>query len=129
MNFNVKFYEDAADFNVDFGEDVAGFDVDFGEIHTIVSDKAVLYVPQSLTTDQQAQARANIGITETDKHFSYRQYSADDTWTIVHNLNKYPSVSIVDSAGSVVVGEVTYFDLDSLQVHFTSPFSGKAYLN
>lgn len=64
-----------------------------------------------------------------DKNFVYTQYSASDTWIIEHNLEKYPSVSIVDSGGSSVIGEVTYYNLNSLQVHFINPFSGKAYLN
>lgn len=129
MEFNVKFYEDSATFKTDFNETQTTFDADFGEIHTIYSDKAVLYVPQSLTVEQQAQARENIGVGEADKFFQYTQYSASDTWTIEHNLGKYPSVSVVDSAGSVVVGEVLYLTMNTLQVRFTLPFSGKVYLN
>lgn len=70
-----------------------------------------------------------ITIASADKHFSFTQMTASDEWDIVHGLEKYPSVSIVDSAGSLVVGEVTYINTNELIVHFAGAFSGKAYLN
>ena len=74
---------------------------------------AVRYdVEQNLTPEEQQRARANIGL-----------------WTIQHNLGKYPSVSVADSAGTEVVGDVQYIDKNKLSVVFTAPFSGKAYLN
>ena len=50
-------------------------------------------------------------------------------WTISHNLDRYPSVTIVDSAGDKVEGDVTYLDQNTISVTFSSPFSGTAYLN
>ncbi len=55
--------------------------------------------------------------------------SALSTWTITHDLGKFPSVSVVDSANTQVVGEVDYIDNNSLTITFTAAFSGKAYLN
>ena len=57
------------------------------------------------------------------------QSSAATTWTITHNLKMYPSVTVVDSGGTHVMGEVTYTTLNTASVSFTSPFSGKAYLS
>ena len=51
------------------------------------------------------------------------------SWSITHNLGKYPSVSIVDSANSEVIGEVVYNTNNQLTVSFSAAFSGKAYLN
>lgn len=64
-----------------------------------------------------------------DKTYIHTQGSALDVWTIEHNLGKYPSVSVVDSGGSVVYGNIDYIDNDSLTVTFAAPFGGKAYLN
>lgn len=64
-----------------------------------------------------------------DKSYIYKQKSASNEWYITHNLNKYPAVSIVDSADSIIVGEVQYIDMNSLIVKFSDPFSGKAYIN
>ena len=64
-----------------------------------------------------------------DKHFSYYQGTASDHWIIEHNLSKYPSVSITDSAGSIVFGDVKYISENSLEIFFNGSFSGVAYLN
>ena len=48
---------------------------------------------------------------------------------IVHNLDKWPSVTIVDDAGNVVVGDVFYINKDTVRVVFNAEFSGRAYLN
>lgn len=55
--------------------------------------------------------------------------TASDLWTIEHNLDKYPSVSVVDSGGNIVCGIVHYIDKNSLTVEFNGAFTGKAYLN
>lgn len=64
-----------------------------------------------------------------DLHFTFAQATPLAMWTIAHNLGKFPSVSVVDSAGTIVVGEVTYTDANNLQVAFNAAFSGTAYLN
>lgn len=55
--------------------------------------------------------------------------SASDVWTIVHNLGFYPNVSVVDSAGTSVIGEVKYDSTNQLTVTFNGAFKGKAYLS
>lgn len=69
------------------------------------------------------------GIVGTDKNFIFTQSSASDTWTINHTLNKFPSVSVVDSAGSIVIGNITYNSTSQITLTFSASFSGKAYLN
>lgn len=61
--------------------------------------------------------------------FVFDQGSPDDVWHIVHNLGFYPAVSIVDSAGSQVEGQVIYNSINDLDVSFTLPFGGKAFLS
>jgi hypothetical protein len=58
----------------------------------------------------------------------HTQGTVATTWTINHTLGGYPSVSIVDSAKTVVIGEVTYVSTTQVVVNFTSAFSGYAYL-
>lgn len=64
-----------------------------------------------------------------DQTYVYEQQLPSDTWTITHNLGKYPSVTIVDSAGTTVVGDVTYLSNNAILVQFSAPFGGKAFLN
>ena len=61
--------------------------------------------------------------------YIHTQSSASSSWTINHNLDKYPSVSVVDSAGNKVIGDVEYTSRNSVVVSFCATFSGKAYLN
>jgi hypothetical protein len=65
----------------------------------------------------------------SDWGYVHTQTSPSITWAITHNLNKYPSVTIVDSAGTVVEGDVAYSNTNSVVVTFSSTFSGKAYFN
>lgn len=69
---------------------------------------------------------AELGIDQT--HI-YNQSTASDEWTINHNLNKYPSVTVVDSAGTICEGTVTYIDTNTIVCDFNGAFSGTAYLN
>ena len=69
------------------------------------------------------------GIQGGDAHFTFTQAAPSDTWTIEHNLGKKASVTVVDSADSVVYGDVDYTDLNNLTITFDGAFSGKAYLN
>lgn len=66
---------------------------------------------------------------KADKVYIHDQIAFSKDWTITHNLDKYPSVTIVDSALSVVVGEVQYINTSQVVLHFTAEFAGKAYLN
>ena len=61
--------------------------------------------------------------------FVFEQGLASDTWSIVHNLNRYPSVTIVDSANTEVEGDIQYIDKNNIIIKFSGPFSGKAFLN
>ena len=71
---------------------------------------------------------AELGIVN-DKNFVYVQATSSDIWEITHNLNKYPAVTVVDSGGSVVIGEIVYIDKNNVRITFASAFSGKAYFN
>lgn len=66
--------------------------------------------------------------TGGDKNFSQAFTFSDDV-TVVHNLGKYPSVDIFDSAGTEVIGNVEYIDQDRVRVTFTNPFTGMIILN
>ena len=43
----------------------------------------------------------------TDQTYTYTQNGSSHTWVITHNLNKFPSVTVIDSGDSVVVGCIT----------------------
>ena len=64
-----------------------------------------------------------------DKTFVFSQGVPSLQWTVQHNLNKFPSVSVVNNNNIVINGEVTYIDTNNVQLNFSAGFAGKAYLN
>lgn len=69
-----------------------------------------------------------------DITYTHNQSSTSDTWTITHNLNRFPSVTVVDSANTVVIGTIVYNSINQLTITFFAggsavAFQGKAYLN
>lgn len=66
---------------------------------------------------------------DADKHYIHNQEAASNNWIVNHNLGKRPSVTVVDTGDNEVEGDVYYNSLNQLTIIFSSPFSGKAYLN
>lgn len=56
-------------------------------------------------------------------------FSVEDTVTVTHNLGKYPSVTVINSAGDQVEGDIFYTNSIQLIVSFANPFSGKIICN
>lgn len=68
-------------------------------------------------------------ITITTKTFVHEQGVASAVWTVQHNLNKYPSVTVVDSAENEIIAEIEYMDKNSVKITMTGASKGRAYLN
>lgn len=66
---------------------------------------------------------------EQDKNYLHVQDLASNTWVINHNLAKYPSVEVMDSAGTLVKGEVNHIDINTCIVTFSVLFGGTATCN
>ena len=64
-----------------------------------------------------------------DKDFTFTQANGSATWTIAHNLNKFPSVMITTDAGQQVIGDVSHTNKNNLTITFAGAVSGYAYLN
>lgn len=64
-----------------------------------------------------------------DKNYVHDQMASSVSWIVIHNLGKYPGVTVVDSAGSLWEGHVAYDTLNQVTLTFSAPFGGKAYLN
>ena len=79
--------------------------------------------------EKQALFDELLALVKQDAEYTHDQIAASSSWVVNHNLNKFPSITIVDSGGSVVVGEETYVSKNQLILTFSAEFSGKAYLN
>lgn len=61
-------------------------------------------------------------------YYEHDQQVPNNEWVVAHNLGKFPSVSVIDTDDSLVIGSVLYLNLNQLKISFTGSFSGKAYL-
>ena len=64
-----------------------------------------------------------------DLNYVHNQIAAASVWNVVHNLGKYPSITVIDTANTEVEGDVNYIDQNTAQLTFSAPFSGKAHCN
>ena len=64
-----------------------------------------------------------------DKNFVFSQNVASATWNVQHNLDKFPSCTMVLSTGQQGFGDVTFIDENNLTITFASAETGKAYIN
>ena len=57
--------------------------------------------------------------------YTHLQNTSAATWTVNHNMNKYPSVTVVTSAGDIAGGaEIDYIDKNNLTISYAAAFSG-----
>lgn len=61
--------------------------------------------------------------------YRHNQGGPSTHWVIQHNLGFYPAVTVQDSAGSVVYGDVVYVDVNNVTITFDSAFGGYANLS
>jgi hypothetical protein len=79
-------------------------------------------------------ASTQLSITGSAVTYTHNQGSVSNTWVIVHDLGRFPSVTVVDSGGTVVTGNIVYDSNNQITLTFFAngslvAFSGKAYLN
>lgn len=67
--------------------------------------------------------------SDGDKTYIHSQSASSTVWTVVHNLNKYPVIQVIDSAGTWVEGDPHYLDLNQLTLTFSTAFSGSVSCN
>lgn len=64
-----------------------------------------------------------------DKTYVHTQHEYDDTWVIVHNMNKFPTVALVDEEGYSITGVIKFISSDTIEAQFSEPVKGQAFLN
>lgn len=61
--------------------------------------------------------------------YHHTQGLSSDTWEVEHNLGFYPNITVMDSAGSLVEGELQHLSKYRLRVTYSAPISGQAFLS
>ena len=103
---------------------------------TLLNDYGDLDITKDIETQQDLnQVLSSIlqtilnNQTVGDKHYTHEQVVASSLWIINHNLNKYPSVTVVDSANTLLLTPYEYINNNTVHIEFNGPFAGKAYIN
>ena len=65
----------------------------------------------------------------SDKYYEETIKIPSKVWEVVHNLNKHPSVTIINNDKQVVIGDVRYINNNELTISFSAEFSGKVICN
>lgn len=86
-------------------------------------------ITASSVSPANIQIAAGVSSGGEDLHYTHTQSAASSTWNVAHNLDKKPSVTIVDSADTVLHGSIEYTDNNNLVITLSAPTSGKAYIN
>ena len=109
-----------------------------GPCPTLLSSDCVFYSGSNLVnTDIDQHDTLTVMIQKIDallenpgdKHFTFIQGIVSAVWVIKHDLNKYPSIRVIDNGGTEVEGFKQDIDTKNLTITFSSGFAGKAYLN
>lgn len=97
---------------------------------TVVRVKTVRPTTSTVKVTQVGPAGPSGSPGSSGGNYTHTQATASATWTITHNLGYFPGgVSVVDSAGTKVYGDVTHSDTNSLVITFSAAFGGKAYVS
>ena len=98
-----------------------------------VNVKATTSAPNTVQISQGQTTNISIpnsrSVGKADAHYVHTQASPSATWTVNHGLSKRASVSVVDSAGTVIICDVSYVSDNQVVLTFDASTSGQAYLN
>lgn len=82
------------------------------------------------SNDEWYWSELTIGSGGVDS-YTHIQTSPSNIWNIQHNLDRYPSATImveIDNKLCVVMSDVEYVDNNNIKITFASEYSGQAYL-
>lgn len=106
-----------------------------------VSDPGVAGPPNVLTVGTVSTGSASVNITGTPPSqvinfvlpasatYTHNQSTSASTWVVYHNMGFFPSVTVVDSGGNMVIGDVSYITDNQVSISFSAAFGGKAYFS
>lgn len=110
-----------------------GFEADFSlqtpQVEATFDLEVPSIEPEFEVEAPQVEAVFEINPITGDKNYVFEQAIASKEWRVIHNLNKKPSITVVDSAENVVTGAYEYVDDNRVILRFNSAFVGKAYFN
>lgn len=120
----------------DTAKNVVGLSDGKGGVLTLVTsqidpvDGTTILRSGSTKLDLAVTGNGNATIPSTpNSSYTHVQNTPSNVWVVPHGLAKYPSVTVMDSGGGLVDGDIAFDTLNRITLRFSSAFSGKAYFN
>jgi hypothetical protein len=111
---------------VEIGE--TWYKTDTGQCFVWVDDWWVQFAPGGPTGKQGPQGPPGPSGSEAQT-FVHNQATPTSVWAITHSLPYPPNITIVDSAGSQIEGDIVYTSGTVVTVTLSAATSGKAFLS
>ena len=70
-----------------------------------------------------------ITISAVDLYYEFEQTEPSSEWTVSHNLNKYPNVTVIDNTGTIIFASIVYLDKNRVKISFSNNNTGKVVFN
>lgn len=64
-----------------------------------------------------------------DLTYKHIQSVASSVWTMTHNLGKYPSLTVITTAGDEIHPSVKHLNINTTEATFSSAYAGTGQLN
>ena len=97
-----------------------------------LEDRDLLLI-SDLSSEKNLTKRVELGeltaYINSSNTFTFTQGSPATVWNVQHDLEKFPSVSVINNNNIVVYGQVEYINKNRLTITFSAALTGKAYLN
>jgi hypothetical protein len=61
-------------------------------------------------------------------NYIHNQTSVSTTWTVTHNLNRYPPITTVNTSDAQIIGGVVYTSINQITVTFSEAVAGRAFV-
>lgn len=82
--------------------------------------------PQGIQGEQGEQGE--VGPQGDDKNF-VQPFTNSAEVTVTHSLSKYPAITVKDSTGDEVLGEVEHVSINQAVIRFSASFTGQVVCN
>lgn len=131
---DVNTVQDISNLNVGFNNTVTEIAINDDpatlDVSVSLSDFAVPVLSVNGKTGAVVIDYPDIGAEPVNQvKYTHIQNFISNTWTIEHNLNFYPSVTILDNSNNIIEAHLVYDNANTVTIVFNSGISGRAYLS
>ena len=67
-----------------------------------------------------------VSLTSTGGNYQHTQSVSADTWTVNHNLNRHPNITLTSVGGKLMVADILHTSINQVLVYFDQPTTGLA---